>query len=95
MAIEIVRDDLRNVRRVQPSPVTSVRFGLWDGAYDPAGSVINAAAESQNFVGDRKRPKLRTNEVVELVRDEPEEIPGHGCRSQTGPDKVRQHGSAR
>jgi len=42
---------------------TALMFGLWDQAYNAAGSVRNAAAETANFVGlDRRRFYLRVSD---------------------------------
>jgi hypothetical protein len=46
-------------------PLTFVRFGLWNMAYDAAGDVRNGSTETTNFVGrDRRKFHFRVRDVA-------------------------------
>lgn len=49
-------------------PVTAVRFGIWDNAYNAAGDVRNNAAEADNFCGnDTRRFHMRVRDVTRVT----------------------------
>jgi len=62
--IDIIEDtDNNQVVGAAEPPVALVRLGLWDGAFDAAGNLRNAAAEASNFIGlDSRRFYFRVRD---------------------------------